>query len=525
MTSTSSLDILIVGAGPAGLTLAIDLARRGISCRIIDRLPVFSTGTRARGIGARTQEIFFDLDILDALLPFAEPFLPSRLYDGEKRLVREVDPTASVDQAQLPTPDAPYRPSLMVSQQFTDAVLRERLASFGVEVEQDCQLIGFTQDCEQIIAEVRQAGKREVIEARYLVGCDGGASTVRKCAMIPFLGETWDEETSYLLGNLSVSGLDKGFWHTWTDPNWGYISLQPMLKAATWLFAATVPSHTSLPASSPTLEMFQHLFAERVGIADVCFDHLTWQSLYRQKLRVVDRYQSGRVLLAGDAAHVGQEQGMNLSIQDAYNLGWKLALVHKGAPESLLESYQAERLPIVQQNLMAMSARHKASPRGASTAVQAITHALMNKDAAVDPTQLSVTYRESPLSQDLDSITGIRAGDRAPDALCLRAESGTPVRLFELFRGTHFTLLVFGSDAPPQPDFPDSFLQTYTIARSGSTSANRKTLIDCNDHASRAYGISTTALILVRPDGYIGVTGGSLSLEPISEYLHGVIGQ
>ena len=105
------------------------------------------------------------------------------------------------------------------------------------------------------------------------------------------------------------------------------------------------------------------------------------------------------------------------------------------------------------------------------------------------------------------------------------AESGKPVRLFEMFRGTHFTLLAFSSDAPQQPDVSNSFLHTYTIARSGSTSPNRNTLIDCDGHAYRAYGISDAALVLVRPDGYIGLTVGSLSPEPIIEYLHVVIVQ
>lgn len=99
-----------------------------------------------------------------------------------------------------------------------------------------------------------------------------------------------------------------------------------------------------------------------------------------------------------------------------------------------------------------------------------------------------------------------------------------PVRLFGILRGTHFTLLTFGPDAPQQLDISKRFLQTYSIARSGSTSANRNTLIDCDGHAYRAYGISDAALVLVRPDGYIGLTSGSLSREPIIEYLQGVIG-
>ncbi|WP_165422783.1 FAD-dependent monooxygenase [Ktedonosporobacter rubrisoli] len=527
MTTIPSLDVFVVGAGPAGLTLAIDLARRGISCRIIEKLSVFPTGTRARGIGARTQEIFFDLGLLEALSASAEPFLPSRFYDRDNHLVREVDPAWSIDPATLPTPDAPYRSSLMVSQQVTDTVLRERLASFGVEVERDCRLISFTQDRDHITAEVIRAGKREVIKANYLVGCDGGASTVRKGAMIPFLGETWDDEISYLLGNLSVNGLDKGYWHTWTDASWGYVSLQSMIKAATWLFVATVSSgkHGTLP--TPTLETFQALFEERIGMPGVQFSHLTWQSLYRRNLRVVDRYRSGRVLLAGDAAHVGQEQGMNMSIQDAYNLSWKLALVLKGAPNALLETYQAERLPIVRQNLITMSAQNLAGPGGASAAAESITNAILNKDSAVDPTQLSVSYGSSRLSRDLDDTTGIRAGDRAPDAPCLRAESGEPVRFFEVFQGTHFTLLVF-SDQPVSwlPTVESNLLRAYRVIRAGNRDTyDRYTLVDSAGHAYQAYGISDAALVLVRPDGYIGLTGGNLDQELIIDYLHDVVGQ
>src|SRR5713226_4262354 len=125
------------------------------------------------------------------------------------------------------------------------------------------------------------------------------------------------------------------------------------------------------------------------------------------------------------------------------------------------------------------------------------------------------------LSRDLDNTTGIRAGDRAPDAACVRAESGEQVRLFDLFRGTHFTLLVFGDQPVPQlPAVYDSSLHTYTIAPPDSTVAlAEQTLVDSDGQAHRAYGISGNALILVRPDGYIGLTGGSPGQEPIIDYL------
>ena len=148
-------------------------------------------------------------------------------------------------------------------------------------------------------------------------------------------------------------------------------------------------------------------------------------------------------------------------------------------------------------------------------------------DFAADLFQLSLTYQGSSLSRDLDSSTGIRAGNRAPDAPCLRATSGEPVRLFDLFRETHFTLLAFGEQ--PAPRLPDAYkgsLRTYRIIRPGNESIiDSETPIDTDGHAFRAYRITDHALILVRPDGYIGLTAESFGLEPIIDYLRAITGQ
>jgi hypothetical protein len=142
-------------------------------------------------------------------------------------------------------------------------------------------------------------------------------------------------------------------------------------------------------------------------------------------------------------------------------------------------------------------------------------------------TQLGITYRGSPLARDLDDRTGIRAGDRAPDAPCVYATSGEKVRLFDLFRGTHFTLLVFGEQpVPPLPGVSNGSLRSYTITRIGSTTAiSAHTLVDSDGYASHAYGITNDALILVRPDGYIGLTGGNTDSQPIIDYLRYVTGR
>jgi hypothetical protein len=394
----------------------------------------------------------------------------------------------------------------------------------------DCILIGFTQQVRSVVAEVVHAGKSETIEARYLVGCDGGHSVVRKYADISFLGETWLGECN-LFGNAHVDGLAPDYWYFWTDPAWGMLALNPMIHNNGWFFSASLHPDESGAFPPSTIETLQRLFDERVNDLNVHFSNATYISTYQPNVRMVNRYRNGRVFLAGDAAHVHTPaggQGMNTGIQDAYNLAWKLAHVLHGAPETLLDTYQAERLPVAQDVLSSTTARIRAWRKfdsGENSGTQAMSNALQGKDAFADITQLSVTYRGGPLACDLDDTTGIRAGDRAPDAPCIFAESGEQVRLFDLYRGTHFTLLLFGNQPAPQlPISTLDHLHIHRIIRPDETRGNdNHALIDSEGHAYRAYGVSGDALILVRPDSYVGLTAGNTPSQAIIDYLSKVL--
>jgi 2-polyprenyl-6-methoxyphenol hydroxylase-like FAD-dependent oxidoreductase len=367
MTATQMTDVLVVGAGPTGLTLATSLARRGIACRIIDQEPTYHVGSRARAMNPPTLEIFEDLRVLEQLSAHAEPFLFTRLYDQNNRMVREIDLRSNIATFSNPGRHLP----LKISQQQTEAVLRDYLASYGVQVELNCRLVGFSQDERGIVADIERTGKSEQIQASFLVGCDGGHSTVRTCAGIAFQGETGEDEYG-LVGNASVSNFVPGF-HIWADPARpsGFLLMLDSIRDDTWFFTASLLPQEYDP-SMPMLEMLQRLFDKQVGMPGVRFSNPLWLSSYRpQNLRLAERYRNGRVLLVGDAAHIGMIHGMEAGIADAYNLGWKLADVLSGAPDTLLDTYQAERLPIAQQELAA---------GGFAAGARAIINGLLNKE-------------------------------------------------------------------------------------------------------------------------------------------------
>jgi hypothetical protein len=230
---------------------------------------------------------------------------------------------------------------------------------------------------------------------------------------------------------------------------------------------------------------------------------------------MVDRYRVGRVFLAGDAAHVHSPagaMGMNTGIQDAYNLGWKLEASLNGAKESLLDSYEQERLPIA------------ASLLGISTKLHSHTFSDRQFRRGEEVFQLGLNYRSSSLSLQKDSpSTLLKAGDRAPDAP-LHDHVGNPVRLFEIFRGPRFTLLSLGvHDFPGLNQVCEKFkriLQAYTMHRGPSAmSACNNQLIDDQGHFHHTYGGEDGLLFLIRPDGYIGFIGGSKSIGSLESYL------
>ncbi len=243
------------------------------------------------------------------MLAFGITHLPHRKYRGAE-VIAEIDPEAG----RVPTPDIPYPTGLMIPQWRVEQILREQLADFDVAVELGAELRGFSQHADGVTATIGEAQ----IQARYLVGCDGGRSTIRKALGLSLRGQTPDVQLM-AVGDVEVDGLGRDAWHQWFTGD-GAIMLCPLPGTNAFQVQASHELDRDGSPLEPTLERFQQTFDRVAGIPGVRLHSLAWRSSYRVQVRMVDQLRVGRVFLAGDAAHVhpiAGGLGMNSGIQDA----------------------------------------------------------------------------------------------------------------------------------------------------------------------------------------------------------------
>ncbi len=304
MPRASDLQILIAGAGAAGLTLAIDLARRNVPFRLIDKTDGPFRGSRGKGIQPRTQEVLEDLGVLDRIAGRGGRYPPLRVYgpDGATDM--------TIIEARADSPAEPYSQPLMLPQGLTEAVLRERLAEFGCAVEFGAELVGFEQNDATIEARIRSpAGSTEVVTVPYLVGADGGSSFVRKRLDIGFPGELLPVRA--VVADLLVEGLGRDAWHTWNrDDRSRTLALCPLAGTELFQLQAAVPLHGEIDLSEAGLAA---MVADRAGRDDIRLRQVQWCSSFQPSARLADRYRVGRVFLVGDAATFTPRPGARAS--------------------------------------------------------------------------------------------------------------------------------------------------------------------------------------------------------------------
>lgn len=493
MNQSVECQVLIAGAGPAGLTLAIELARRGVTYRIVDRRDEPFHGSRGKGIQPRTLEIFNDLGVVDRILGAGGAYPPQWIHalDGGQQAqgITVSEPSAA----------EPYGQPWMVMQARTEEVLRERLGELGGSVEWGTEILGFSQ-ADTVSVRLRTSRGDACLSSQYLVGADGGRSTVRKQLDVGFPGKTMGVRA--IVADLHMTGIDTRYWHRFNDGAMDrHLSLCPLQGTDLIQLQATVPLEGEVAIYQPAL---QTLIEERSGRDDLVVTGTEWASLYQMNARLADHYRVGRVFLVGDAAHIHPPtggQGLNTSIQDAYNLGWKLSSVIAGAPDALLDSYEEERRPIAEE-MLGLSRRLLADTSRGEMRRGRETH------------QLDIGYSMSSLCLEVPSRTGtkgVRAGDRAPDAH-LSESHGQDVRLFDRMRGTHWTLVCFESDAPVGD------LKGVTICSVGEGQMlpneaqmlrdDAQTFRDKDKTFQSAYAAHPGDWFLIRPDGYVGAILG-----------------
>ncbi|KIZ44020.1 MULTISPECIES: FAD-dependent oxidoreductase [Rhodopseudomonas] len=494
MTERFATDMLICGAGAAGLTLAIELARRGIPFRLIEKLDDPFRGSRGKGIQPRTQEVFEDLGILDRVVAAGGVYPKQREYRADGTFT-----DSDVVEHEEATPAEPYHLRLMVPQFLTEAVMRECLLELGHRPEFGCELIGFEQDADGVTARLRGQHGEQTVRVRWLIGADGGRSFVRQALDIGFSGKTLGVRA--IVADVELTGLGRDVWHRFAEGDMErQISFCPLAGTDMFQLQGPIPLEGDVDLSAEGLTA---LVAERTGRDDIRIPSVSWASAFHMNARLADRYRVGRVFLVGDAAHTHPPtggQGLNTSVQDAYNLGWKLAAVAGGAPDALLDSYEEERRPVA------------AAMLGLATKLlDALKRGEMRRGGDVH--QLDIGYPESSLAlEQPQRSSGLLAGDRAPDAP-VRGAAGQQTRLFEIFKGRHWTLLGYQVECRAPAARPG--LHIRTIGQCGD-------LLDDGGHFRDAYKVSPGDWVLIRPDGYVGAIVSSQETTALETYLQSV---
>jgi 2-polyprenyl-6-methoxyphenol hydroxylase-like FAD-dependent oxidoreductase len=547
-TGETTVDVLIVGAGPTGLTLAAQLQTFGVAFRLIDRNTDRVHESRALAVQARTVEIFDALGIGEDLVKRGNPSVRLALHF-------EGGATAKVELAGFAASDTRFPFILFVSQAETEALLSQQVTDAGAAIERGVELIEAIADGSGVRCRLRHGdGGEEQLRAHYVVGCDGAHSIVRKQAGIAFDGDAYLQD--FMLGDVEADGpIEGGTLHAYAAS--GCVAMFfPLRTPATWrVIALRGGTHSRLggpdyAAGDPSLTRGElalgdlQAVVDRATRASVKLRDPVWLSHFRLHHRQAARYRSGRLLLAGDAAHIHSPvggQGMNTGIQDAWNLGWKLALVVTGrASEDLLDTYATERWPVGRALLrytdraFSLFTRAISGSRLATWFRRTIVARLvpwvfktrrLRAMAFRFVSELAIAYRRSPaVAEGAPRLRrGPHAGDRLPDAPVERR--GRATYLHREVAGPRFHLLLCGDgegwDADGIAALENEHIGLLDVVRIGHAGGGDE-LVDVTGEALRRLGVRNgagAAQYLVRPDGYVAARCAGRDLAFVAREL------
>jgi 2-polyprenyl-6-methoxyphenol hydroxylase-like FAD-dependent oxidoreductase len=553
------INVLIVGAGPVGLTLACELARRGVDFRIIDKELKPSDKSKALGIHSRTLEILESMGIVDKFIAAGHLVYGTNFWHKEKKILH-----LNLDEI-----DGPFPYAMMLPQCDTERLLTEQLATFGKSIERGSTLTTFAQTKDGVRSEITHAdGSNEAIESDYITGCDGAHSCVRHTLGLTFEGAQYKSGFATFDGHLSFDKRDDEL-NLFVSEN-GMLACFPIGNGRYRIIAdEEVATHNT--GDELTLKSMQKIVDER-GSKGMVLSDPVWLTWFTINKRAANDYQVGRAFVLGDAAHIHSPalgQGMNSGMQDAFNLGWKLELVVKELADSkLLESYENERHPVGKMLLRntdiatkMITIRNPISSKLRDVLLPLIVdHEVVQHRALKTLSMLGVNYRHSKITGEqsndssndqsnsqpesmltkigawLDFSHGPKPGDRAPDGYVSSSKDSDNMRLFPRIANIRHNILVFAG-LKPDGDQEASINKLALFAQSNDaqyadihfvitdeTASNKlnkevEVLVDEDQSLHHLYGAAKECFYIIRPDGYVGFRSQSLSPEAITTYF------
>jgi 2-polyprenyl-6-methoxyphenol hydroxylase-like FAD-dependent oxidoreductase len=508
-------DVLIVGAGPTGLMLANQLARRGVRALLIDRHPGPSLQTRALGVQARTLEIYAKMGLADRAIELGKRGTGAHLWS-------EGRPVGRVSLSDVGSKSTPYPYILVLGQDDNERIMGEKLRELGVEVQWNTELLALEQHASHVMATLKYAdGSTRQVSAAWVAGCDGARSSVRNLNGIDFPGAPY--EHVFFVADVTATGCmapDQVNVYLWRA---GFHLFFPMRGTNHWRIVGIVPPQLREQQELNFAAVMPSLSGE--AGASLSIEACSWFSTYRIHHRAAARFRDRRCFLLGDAAHVHSPvgaQGMNTGLQDAYNLAWKLALVIRGkADAALLDSYAAEREPVAQRlldttdrlfRLVVSDSRLAGLLRTqvlARIMAFAINRKRVQRIAFRTVSQTGIHYRRGPLAVAADALPQMapQPGDRFPWMNLQLEAGGTVADLFQTLDDTRCNLLVFGQAAPPLPDM-DGLLKIHVIPITAG-----------NEVEQERAQVPRSAFFLLRPDGHVGLCGRVVDAAAVRRYF------
>ena len=511
--------VLVVGAGPTGLLLASELERRGVACHVIDSRPGPMHWDRATVVHPRSLQIFESLGLEKKFLDAGCRQRRIKIHSDGKLL----------GTMELSSCGSSYGFNLGLSEEVTESILTEYLEKMGGKVNRSSRLVGLTQQGDGVVAAIERDGGRYEVNARWAVGCDGLHSPTRELSGISFEGH--DILKPWAVFDATLKG-----WADTYEATFVYFGEHPTIFTA-------IPGHRwrvyMRPSSAESDLVEDASSVLRVYAPGASFVDVENPTRFHCHTKVATKYRSGAVFLAGDAAHLcspAQGHGMNCGLQDAFNLAWKLALVHHGdAHSALLDSYEAERKPAAElvnktgdefERALTMTETSECEERDRSIAAM-IADPIARQHEIVAETELNVEYSQSPIIFG-DANEALSAGNRLPDTIRVEWQDGSSCGLHKLAHRAGHTLMLLAGPAADGHSFADLHTALQKIAddsplfdavvglgarRDLSAEAGRLEQV-----AADLLGVEGTTLLVMRPDGYVGLRADRDHLSALRRY-------